>query len=80
LALFAPAYPLAPLLALLNNVVEIRIDAVKFCTVHRRPRFRWVHAAPFLLVLHTLMCTHDEESDTDKQSSLTVSPAETGFF
>jgi hypothetical protein len=77
LALFAPAYPLAPLLALLNNVVEIRIDAVKFCTVNRRPRFRWVHAAPFLLVLHSLMCTHDGESDTDKQNSLTFSPAET---
>ena len=40
LALFAPAYPLAPLLALINNVVEIRIDAVKFCTIHQRPQFR----------------------------------------
>eukprot|EP01043_Picozoa_sp_COSAG02_P023781 COSAG02_NODE_1279_length_13487_cov_7.611696_12_plen_1124_part_00 len=40
LALFAPAFPLAPLLALINNIFEIRIDAVKFCTVHRRPRFR----------------------------------------
>lgn len=40
LALFAPAYPLAPLLAFINNVFEIRIDAVKFCTVLQRPRFR----------------------------------------
>ena len=40
LALFAPAFPLAPLFALINNIFEIRIDAVKFCTVHRRPRFR----------------------------------------
>jgi hypothetical protein len=40
LALFAPAFPLAPLLALINNIFEIRIDAVKFCTVNRRPRFR----------------------------------------
>ena len=30
-ALFAPAYPLAPALALLNNVVEIRVDAIKLC-------------------------------------------------
>ena len=30
LALFAPAYPLAPLLALINNLFEIRIDANKF--------------------------------------------------
>ena len=40
LALFAPAYPLAPLLALINNVVEIRLDAEKLCTVTRRPRVR----------------------------------------
>ena len=40
LALFAPAFPLAPLFALINNIFEIRIDAVKFCTVHRRPRVR----------------------------------------
>lgn len=40
LALFAPAYPLAPLLALLNNVFEIRLDAEKLCTVTRRPRVR----------------------------------------
>ena len=35
LALFAPAFPLAPLLAFINNVFEIRIDAVKFCTIYR---------------------------------------------
>ena len=40
LSLFAPAYPLAPLLALINNIFEIRIDAVKFCTVLQRPRYR----------------------------------------
>ena len=31
LALFAPAFSLAPLFAMINNVFEIRIDAVKFC-------------------------------------------------
>ena len=25
---------------MINNVVEIRIDAVKFCTIHQRPQFR----------------------------------------
>lgn len=31
------AFPLAPLLALLNNVIEIRLDAYKFVTQWRRP-------------------------------------------
>lgn len=40
LALFAPAFSLAPLFALINNVIEIRIDAVKFCEILRRPQWR----------------------------------------
>eukprot|EP01052_Picozoa_sp_SAG31_P026523 SAG31_NODE_2409_length_5754_cov_2.321485_2_plen_1028_part_00 len=40
LALFAPAFSLAPLLAMVNNVIEIRIDANKFCNVFRRPQWR----------------------------------------
>ena len=39
LALFSPAYPLAPLLALLNNILEIRVDASKLCRTMRRPKF-----------------------------------------
>ncbi len=35
--IFVAAFPLAPLLALLNNVVEIRVDAIKFLTQHQRP-------------------------------------------
>lgn len=31
------AFPLAPLLALLNNIFEIRLDAYKFTTMLRRP-------------------------------------------
>ena len=31
LALFSPVYPLAAVLALLNNIAEIRIDAGKLC-------------------------------------------------
>lgn len=31
------SFPLAPLLALLNNVIEIRVDAWKLTTQYRRP-------------------------------------------
>lgn len=36
--LFVAAFPLAPLFALLNNIIEIRADANKFVTQLRRPR------------------------------------------
>ncbi|TRY96091.1 hypothetical protein DNTS_017245, partial [Danionella cerebrum] len=35
--LFVASFPLAPLFALLNNVIEIRLDAKKFVTELRRP-------------------------------------------
>uniref|UniRef100_A0A8C6SWA2 Anoctamin n=1 Tax=Neogobius melanostomus TaxID=47308 RepID=A0A8C6SWA2_9GOBI len=35
--LFVASFPLAPALALLNNVIEIRLDASKFITEIRRP-------------------------------------------
>uniref|UniRef100_A0AAY5F5F3 Anoctamin n=1 Tax=Electrophorus electricus TaxID=8005 RepID=A0AAY5F5F3_ELEEL len=35
--LFVASFPLAPLFALLNNVIEIRLDAAKFVTEIRRP-------------------------------------------
>ncbi len=35
--MFVPAFPLAPLFALLNNIAEIRTDADKFLVVNRRP-------------------------------------------
>ena len=35
--IFVAAFPLAPFFALLNNWVEIRLDAHKFITVFRRP-------------------------------------------
>lgn len=37
ITLFVASFPLAPLLALFNNIVEIRIDAWKFTTQFRRP-------------------------------------------
>lgn len=36
-SLFVASFPLAPLFALLNNVIEIRLDAKKFVTELRRP-------------------------------------------
>ncbi|KAG0037494.1 Anoctamin-7 [Podila clonocystis] len=35
--LFVTAFPIAPIFALLNNVLEIRVDAYKLLTQHRRP-------------------------------------------
>uniref|UniRef100_A0A8C2RMY8 Anoctamin n=1 Tax=Capra hircus TaxID=9925 RepID=A0A8C2RMY8_CAPHI len=35
--LFVASFPLAPLLALLNNIIEIRVDAWKLTTQYRRP-------------------------------------------
>ncbi|XP_064081291.1 anoctamin-5-like isoform X3 [Macrobrachium nipponense] len=36
--LFVAAFPLAPIFALINNIVEIRLDAYKYLTQSRRPR------------------------------------------
>jgi hypothetical protein len=35
--LFVAAFPLAPLFALINNVIEIRVDAYKLVVATRRP-------------------------------------------
>ncbi|ESO89283.1 hypothetical protein LOTGIDRAFT_106472, partial [Lottia gigantea] len=35
--IFVAAFPLAPLFALINNIIEIRLDAYKFVTQWRRP-------------------------------------------
>ena len=35
--LFVSAFPLAPVFALLNNIIEIRLDAYKFVTAYKRP-------------------------------------------
>uniref|UniRef100_A0A1A8UPC5 Anoctamin n=1 Tax=Nothobranchius furzeri TaxID=105023 RepID=A0A1A8UPC5_NOTFU len=37
ITLFVASFPLAPLLALCNNILEIRVDAWKFTTQFRRP-------------------------------------------
>ena len=35
--LFVVAFPLTPVFALLNNVLELHVDAVKLCFGFRRP-------------------------------------------
>jgi len=35
--IFVAAFPLAPFFALLNNILEMRLDATKILTLHRRP-------------------------------------------
>merc|ERR1719234_2813263 len=37
ITIFVTAFPLAPLFALLNNFLEIRLDAKKILELHRRP-------------------------------------------
>ena len=34
--IFVASFPLAPLMALLNNIIEIRLDAFKFVNLKRR--------------------------------------------
>lgn len=40
ITMFAASFPLAPVLAALNNVVEIRTDALKLLTAHSRPEYK----------------------------------------
>lgn len=37
MTLFVASFPLAPVFALLNNVIEVRLDAKKFVAELRRP-------------------------------------------
>ncbi|XP_039609423.1 anoctamin-5-like isoform X2 [Polypterus senegalus] len=44
ITLFVASFPLAPLLALLNNILEVRVDAWKFTTQFRRPAAAKAHS------------------------------------
>jgi hypothetical protein len=35
--MFVSAFPLAPLFAYLNNILEIRVDATKLCYLSQKP-------------------------------------------
>jgi len=40
LTLFAASFPLAPLLAFVNNIVEVRTDTYKWLTIYNKPFYR----------------------------------------
>jgi len=40
ITMFAASFPLAPFLAVLNNVIEIRTDALKLLEAHSRPEYK----------------------------------------
>ena len=47
--LFAVAFPMAPLLAIVNNVIEIRSDSFKLVNVHRRFPVRHIEIGIIIL-------------------------------
>lgn len=47
ITMFAASFPLAPVLAALNNVVEIRTDALKLLTAHSRPEYKGSQSVGF---------------------------------
>ncbi|KAG3121706.1 hypothetical protein PI124_g1003 [Phytophthora idaei] len=63
---FSLAFPLAPLLALLNNLLELRTDAFKLCQTRQRPLAHkasgigvWLHVLQIMSVLAVLTnCFH----------------------
>ncbi|ETK85223.1 hypothetical protein L915_09887 [Phytophthora nicotianae] len=63
---FSLAFPLAPLLALLNNLIEMRTDAFKLCQTRQRPLAHkasgigvWLHVLQIMSVLAVLTnCFH----------------------
>ena len=58
--LFVAAFPLAPLLALLNNIIEIRLDAYKFvCVQQRGPTVKAQDIGKFVLRRITRQCVVD---------------------
>eukprot|EP00644_Phytophthora_capsici_P004735 jgi/Phyca11/546038/estExt2_Genewise1Plus.C_PHYCAscaffold_190551 len=69
---FSLAFPLAPLLALLNNLLELRTDAFKLCHTRQRPLAHkasgigvWLHVLQIMSVLAVLTnCFHLAYSTT----------------
>lgn len=54
--LFASVAPFAAFAALLNNIIEIRLDAFKFCKIYKRPMAkRAKNTGAWLLAFETLL-------------------------
>lgn len=65
--LFSPSFPLAALFALLNNILEMRVDAFKLCNNVQRPFGRfvkdigaWQGAMEVFFSEKALLATHRE--------------------
>ena len=59
ITIFVAAFPLAPLFALLNNIIEIRLDAYKLVTQFKRPvsgRAVDIGLFPFYLLSNPAFC------------------------
>lgn len=56
--LFAAAFPLAAVCAMLNNVMEIRSDAYKVCSVQRPIPHRCASIGSWLTAFEALGCVH----------------------
>lgn len=50
--LFVTAFPIAPIFALLNNILEIRVDAYKVLTQHKRPIAQGAQDIGMVFVAH----------------------------
>lgn len=70
MTLFVASFPLAPLFALLNNIIEIRLDAKKFVAELRRPdaargkdiglylHFSQSYNTTYIISLSSVICIH----------------------
>jgi diacylglycerol kinase len=54
--IFVAAFPLAPLCALINNIIEIRLDAYKFITQWKRPLATRAQDIGLFLVVVVICC------------------------
>lgn len=78
--IFVAAFPLAPLFALLNNVLEIRLDARKLVCSYRRPVGVRVpnigkcelqmHSVEEKLMIPTMIKIHINYNEIEKQVNL----------
>ena len=62
ITIFVAAFPLAPLFALINNIVEIRGDAYKFICTFRRPVAQRKQDIGTYTILTT---SHEKKTSTD---------------
>lgn len=69
--LFVASFPLAPLFALLNNIIEIRLDAKKYVTEVRRPiaaKAKDIGRCPMPWLKHFIPNNVNRKYEIDRQS------------